>query len=213
LLRDRKDARDADHRRGIAQDEAHAGHQGVGGENGVGIDAEHVPIAGEVECAVQRIGLAAVLLVDHDQPRIGLAAVDPTDPLRLEPLAVEDVARLELERLPEDVERPVRGAVVDHDHFELGIVVREHRAHRVHDRHLLVEGGEEDADGDREMRIERAGKVLGVALSGPEDTLEDRDRREREEARVDGPEIAEAGIDRPTQHLLEGHEATASLGS
>ncbi len=43
-------------------------------------------------------------------------------------------------------QRPILGAVVDHDHLEVGVAQPEHRAHGPADRLLLVEGRHDDGD-------------------------------------------------------------------
>ncbi len=98
---------------------------GVGGDDGVGVDAD-VDLFGEaVEGEVERGGLAAVGLGEDldaaggDFGGVGLAG---------------------------DLEGAVAGAVVDDDDVEVGVVGVEHRADGADDDLLLVVGGDEDGD-------------------------------------------------------------------
>ena len=119
---DRDVAGDADHPRRVREDESHPVEERVAAEERVSVDAADVAVAREVESAVQRVGLAAVLLVDHEETRVRPAAIDAADRLRRKRPPVEPLDRLELEGGAQRREGLVGGAVVDDHDLVLGIV-------------------------------------------------------------------------------------------
>ena len=168
-LRDREVAGDAQDPSRVREDEPHSAQQRVGEEDRVGVDAAHVAEAGGVDPRVQGVGLPAVLLVDHQQPGMRGALVVPADATRLDEEAREPLCRLEREVLTQPLERAVRRAVVDDDHLELGVVLRQERADRRGDAGLLVERCEDHRHRDREAGARDRPVVLGRALEAADD--------------------------------------------
>jgi len=121
----RHHAGDADDARWVAHRQPHPEQERLAAVHRVAVDAEDVPVAGEIECAVERVGLAAVTLADDRQPRLSVATEDPDERFGVEDAAEEDFDLLERERLVEPLERAVGGAVVNHDQLELGVILLE----------------------------------------------------------------------------------------
>jgi len=86
---------DADGNGWIVVDEAHPFEQRIVVVDRVAVDAADVSIPRQIDPAVQRIGLAAILLVDDEQPGIGPAAIDLPDVHARQRPSVERVGRFE----------------------------------------------------------------------------------------------------------------------
>ena len=121
-------------RAGSCDGEAHALEERLAVEHGVRVDTADVPVARDVQRCVQRVRLAAVVLVHDDEVRM-LGACDTSRAPRCVGKHVphERLVRLERERLDERGERPVGGAVVDDDDLVLGVVELEQRPCRRRD--------------------------------------------------------------------------------
>jgi hypothetical protein len=91
-------------------------------DEGIRVDDTGQLAGREVERRVQRVRLAAVLLVDHHQLRVGPRAVGGAYRLRVQPPPVDGRYGGELEGVHQDFERAVGGAVIHHDDLETRIV-------------------------------------------------------------------------------------------
>ena len=147
-------------RAGSSTTTAHSLQQRLAVEHRVRIDAADVPEPRDVEPCVERVGLAAVLLVHDDEIRMRPSAIDRPHVLGRKDVPHEHLVRLQLECLDEPGERLVRGAVVHRDHLELGVFEVEERLDRRDDRGLLVVRGDDDAHGNREAGLAENVEVL-----------------------------------------------------
>ena len=212
VLRDREVARHADDAGRILDDAAHALEERLAVEDRVGVDAADVPEARDVEAGVQRVRLAAVLLVDDDEVRVGGAAVDRAHRLRRENVPDEHLVRLELERLDQPVERSVSGSVVDRDDLELRILEPEQRLDGRHDGGLLVVRGNDHADRDREARLAEHVEVLARVLVPPHDVLDERDPDEGHVRQIRQQQVREADDHRHLEERPRHAARTPSAG-
>ena len=120
-------ASDGDDALGVFGDGARREQEGVRNEQAVGVHAGHVVALGDVDRRVERVRLAAVLLVDEDEsakPRRECTAhlVEGEDLRRVKVVVVLQVPANEMKMLEEDLDRLVLGAVVADDDFESRIV-------------------------------------------------------------------------------------------
>ncbi|MPM26638.1 hypothetical protein SDC9_73142 [bioreactor metagenome] len=88
-------------------------------ENGVRVDGNDNRVGSDVDARVESVGFAAVLLIENDQFFIHRGTVDFQDFFRDKRLFIWLAERKQLERVDEQLERVVLGAVVDHDDFVL----------------------------------------------------------------------------------------------
>ncbi|EEF24393.1 conserved hypothetical protein [Ricinus communis] len=183
----------------VAQERFRDLFQAVALQDRVGIDAAHERIARRVDARVQRVGLAAVLLVDHAQVREARGAVDLADLLRPDLAAVGLGERQQAELALQDLERAVLRPVVHDQHFVFGIRQLQHRAHRGRDRRFLVIRGHEDADGRLQAGIDARQVVehlfLALAVQGAQ-----RQHVQHEVTAVEQDEVAQ---DEPGDELDE----------
>ena len=94
---DRDVTGDADDPLRVDEREPHPVQEARARQDRVAVDAADVAVAGEVEAAVERVRLAAVHLVDHDQLRVRAAAIQAADRPGLVAAPVEVLDRLEVE--------------------------------------------------------------------------------------------------------------------
>ena len=93
-------AGDTDHPCRVGHREAHDLQERGGVEHGVRIDAADVPVARDVQRRVPGVRLAAVLLVHHEEVRVGSrCGRSPRTGCDLEDVAHEHLVRREVERL------------------------------------------------------------------------------------------------------------------
>ena len=152
----------------LRHDRPHDPQEGVLLEDRVGVDREHVRVARRVHRGVQRVRLAAVLLVDDPQVAVAPRDVHAPDRRGRQQDAERLAHRHEVEGLAEPFQRRVARAVVDDDHLVERVAQREQRANALDDRRLLVVGRHEHRDGRRDRarrrprRPERARGRAGV---------------------------------------------------
>ena len=150
----------------------------------VGVDGAEQRVAAQVDPGVQRVGLPALVLVDHEQVRSG----------RSEPYTARTCARGDATACRRGrcgaARRPRRGArsvpsvepsLIDDD-LELAVVDHEQRAHRLDDRLLLVVRGHEDRDRPGHVRLH---DLAVVGEERPPHEAQDLAQRDQEEAEVD----------------------------
>lgn len=153
---DRPDRAARGHDAVVQQERAHHAQQRLGLDDGVGVDGARELARGDVEARVQRVGLAAVVLVDHDEAGARGRPVDRADRRRADAATVDAVDLDEVEVATQDVDRVVAGAVVDEDDLELRVGQRQQRAHALADGERLVECGGEHGDPGRRLRAEKS---------------------------------------------------------
>jgi hypothetical protein len=127
--------------------------QGVGLEQRIGVDRAEQLRPRHVDAGIERVGLAAILLVDDQQAGDARARIEAADGVVPERRVVEPSHRLEAEMAGDAGKGAVLRAVVHHDHLEVGIMEGEQRVDAFDDRHLLVVGGGEHGDGGRHVGI------------------------------------------------------------
>ncbi len=99
----------------------------------------------EVERAVQRISLAAILLVDDDEARIETRAIEAPHLFCRQETSIHQIDRAQFELTRERIECCVARSVVHHHDLEIGILEGHERPHALTDGQSLVVGGYEDA--------------------------------------------------------------------
>ncbi len=145
-----------DHEVGIVEQRLGHPQQRLGLDDRVGVDRAHVRVARGVDAGVQRVRLAAVLLVDHEQLAVARRAVGrrgsaacATVPRSARGAATRSNASCSRSQ------RRVLGAVVDHDDLELRVAQLQQRVDALDDPRLLVVGGQQDRDRRRQRRRQR----------------------------------------------------------
>ena len=113
----------APHRQAVGAVDERADHpqQCVVLDDRVGVDGADQVARADVEPGVERVGLAAVVLVHHEQVGLATAAVDAPHVAGVDPLAVDDRHRHEVELLDQPLQRRVRAAVVDDHDLQSGV--------------------------------------------------------------------------------------------
>ena len=154
-VRDPDDAAGGDDQVGVVDDRLGDPQQRVLLEDRVGVDRADVGVARGVQAGVQRVRLAAVLLVDQPQLRLAARDVGAADGLGRERVAQRLADRDQVEGLDEPLDGRVRRAVVDDDDLVLGVAQREQRVDRLDDAGLLVVGGQQHRDRRGQRRRER----------------------------------------------------------
>jgi hypothetical protein len=197
---DAHDATGRDDALGVVDDRLGHPHQRVLLDHRVGVDRAQVRVAGGVGARVERVGLAAVGLVDDEQVRVPARGVRRADLGRGDRGAQDLLGRDEVERLDEPRQGPVGRAVGHDDDLELGVAQAQEGADRLDDPGLLVERGQQHGHARRQRGRERlvgageraAAQVLGDrapgdAGEGEVDRVQDGEVRDGEDAeRLDG---------------------------
>ena len=154
-------------------------------EDRVGVERDEVGRGGGVDAGVQRVGLAAVLLVDDDEAhdagrqRNG-GLVHGPDPGGADGRPVGDVGPAEPERALEPVEGSVGRAVVHHHDLEPRIVAVDQAGDAVDDGHLLVVGRDDHRERLGEVALIDEVEVLDEVARHPAAHLPGRQRDQPE---------------------------------
>ena len=140
----------AGHRLPAYEHDAGQAAQGARLHDRIRVDDGAVWIAGRVHGHVERRGASrhgALLLVHHQESGLPAGAIVAADGRRGETVGEGRRDGIQVERLGEQGQGPVRGGVVDDDHLVVGIVEVKQRVHAGDDDGLLVEGRNEHGDG------------------------------------------------------------------
>jgi hypothetical protein len=174
----------------------------LGVQHRVGVDRGEQREAGEVETGVERVGLAAVVLVDHQQVGVGEGAVGAADGGGLQVLAGEEGLLRQGELVDQPLHRLVAGAVGDHDDLELRELEGEQRLYVGDDAHLLVVGGHQDRHRFVDVALQQVTQGALGELPGEDD--HDGAQPEAAEQRVE--EIQPREVDQQDV-LVEGQRS------
>ncbi len=183
--------------------------QAVALQDGVGVDATEQAVARGIDTGIQRIGLAAVGLVDYAQVGVAARAIDGLHRLVGDGLAQRLGVRYQVEFLDEHGQGAVLGTVVDHHDLEFGVLQLQHRAHRGADRRLFVEGRHEHRHRrfDAEIRRQLAGFC---ALADVTHQAAHRQQVEQQVHAVEQQEIEDEGDLQPPQPV-DRHRRTSAM--
>ena len=195
---------------GIDEHRPHQPHQRAALDQGVGVDGAHQLAAGEVEADVERVGLAAVQLVDDHQVGVAQRTVERDHALGGHVRRVGAIDLDQRELTLQHADGVVLAAVGDDDHLEVGVVEREQRLHAGGDRRFFVVGGRQDADRRRQARPDHDVVADAHGFVARAAHLDDGGDEQREVAEVEQSEIDEdGGVDRPGQRLDPGDRRRA----
>ena len=200
---DADDAADAE-RVGRLEERQHRLAQRVGLEERIGVDEADERIARRVDAGVERVGAAAVLLVDHHELGVRQRAVDGADLGRLDHRPDRHRRLDQIERLRGPLQRLVLRSVVDADHLELRVVEQQERAHALDDGRLLVVGGRDHADAGRRRRLHDRFELARRPAVAMLAELEERQHRAHQVRGVDGEEIEQHELLEDEQQRDEG---------
>ena len=103
--------------------------QRVAFQHHVGIHRTKVPAARNVQAGVQRVALAPVFFVQHQQAGFGQADIGGAHRLGLQPRLNDALGRDQLEGARQPGQDVVLAAVVDHDHLQLRVRQAQQRTH------------------------------------------------------------------------------------
>ena len=127
--------------------------QRIAREDRIGIDAAKKRVACGVDAGVERVGLAAVFLVDDAQIRVAPGVIHAANGLGREALALRLRERTQLKCFGQHGQRAVTRAVVDDDDLEVRIGQLNHRADGRGNCGFFVVGRHQDADAGSQIRI------------------------------------------------------------
>ena len=211
-VRDPHDPAGGDDQVGIVEQRLGHAQQRFRLDDGVGVDGAHVGVAGRVHAGVQRVGLAAVLLVDHEQLPVPRRAVGAVDRRVRDRPAQRARRRDQVERLLELLHRRVLGTVVDDDHLELRVPQLQQRVDALDDPGLLVVAGQQDRDRRRERGGER---LVDRRVLERVQVARDRPPRERGEHDVEQVQDGEVADDDDAEDLdgVADHAGSSSASA
>jgi hypothetical protein len=175
----------------LLDDRPRDAEQGVLLEDRVRVDRAHVGIARRVHRRVQRVGLAAVRLVDHPEVAVAAGDVCASDGGRRQQGTQSLPDGNEIEGRLEPLEGAVGRAVVHDDHLVLRIPEGEQRVDIGDDRGLLVVRRDEYRDRRRHRRGEDLVVRRVPARAEVADESAPGDSREPEVDDVQGGEVRE----------------------
>ena len=150
----------------VLDEREHRPHQRQLLEQRVRVDHAHQVVPRRVDAGVDRVGLAAVHLVDQHEVRVIERSVQAAHRLGGERLLIRDGSTHQAERLDGHVERTIRRSVVDHDDFELRVVEQQEAAQAVRDRGLFAECRHDHRDGWGGWRAEHRVERLAASSAG-----------------------------------------------
>jgi hypothetical protein len=160
----------ADPDQGLVLDEQPAGPQDrLAVQQRVGVDGREQRVAGHVEAGVERVGLAAGLLVDHDQVGVGERPEGPAHVRARQVLAGRPGQLGQREGLDQPVHRLVLGAVGDDHDLELRELEVEQGLDAADDADLFVMGRHEDGHGLVDVPLEQVAQRPLGELAGEDD--------------------------------------------
>jgi hypothetical protein len=192
---------------GLVLDEQPAGPQdGLAVEQRVGVHGREQWVAGQVEAGVEGVGLAAAVLVDHDQVRVGQRPVGVAHRGRRQVLARRPRLLGQGEGPDELVHGAVLGAVGDDHDLELRELQGQQRAHAVDDVDLFVVGRHQDRHRLVDVTLEQVAQRALGELAGEHD--HDRPQPDAGEQRVQDVQARE--VDQ--QHVLVAVEQGSPHG-
>ena len=99
-----------------------------------------------VDAGVDRIGLAAVLLVDQNEVVATDGAIDAADGPSRDWLFVGRGGADQVEGADRDIQRAIPGTVVDQDHFEQRVIQQKQRTNTFGDGRFFVARGRDNRD-------------------------------------------------------------------
>src|SRR3989449_2646784 len=206
------DADRAPHGRDLAaeQERPREAQQRVGLDQRVRVHRDDQGEPAGVDGGVEGIGLAAVLLVEDEEARPSTGAVQGPQRLGGDRLRVGARHLVEIERVPQPLERIVLGAVVHHDDLEVAVLERQDGGDARLDGRALVVGGDED--GDRRQRVALHEPLEVFVLRQP-GLLPDLGDREHEQERVEGIQHQEVEEDREVAAVNDGAHAAYSASA
>src|SRR3989442_3387802 len=163
-----------------------------------------------VDGGVEGIGLAPVLLVEDEQARASAGAVQGPQRLGNDRLRIGARHVVEVERVPQPLQRIDLGAVVHHDDLEVAVLERQDGGDARLDGRALVVGGDEDGDRRQRVALHEPLKVFVLRQPG---LLPDLGDREHEQERIEGIQHQEEEQDGEVAPVDDGAHAAYSANA
>ena len=131
-------------------------------QNGVRVDRDDDGISCDIDTRVERVRLAAVFLIQHDQLFVRGGAVDLYDLLRLQRFFIGLMERNQLISVDQQLQRVVFGTIIDHDDFVFRKIEREQISYGIDDGCGFVIRRNQQRDRHHVLGIEEA-TIVNIA--------------------------------------------------
>jgi hypothetical protein len=177
----------------VEEEGARQTQQGIRFDERVRITGEHIRKARRVQADIERVRLAPVLLVYHEQLRPRARAVVGTHALRAQPAHDGGGDFVQVVCVDQPLQRVVLGAVVHQHDFVVRVAQREQGTHALDDGHRFVVRRRDDAHARCSRRCEAADEDILAAEAVVREKLRHCQHKQDEEERVHDERVPEHG--------------------